>query len=882
MEMKKTIRRKVTSLLLGMVMTALLLTGAVSLWSLYSMRTISEENSTMLGQTAAGDAETALEEMAGDRLFAIAAEKAAYIEEKFNTVIACVDGMAQAAETIYRNPQSYPYRAVPLPKKGSRELAVQLLWSGRLSDKAADMPEVSGSGMTKEFGGGKENIAEEEVFAELYRLGNLQDMLVQYNANNDMISSTYLATASGWMLQADYIAYSKYAGDSDLPEFFEADTRQWYQRACAAEPGQYIYTDVMEDIHEGKDCIVCAKAVRLDGKIVAVAGVGSYLDTIREAVLNTTIGESGYAVMINEKGQVMISGVQSGETAVNANTDLRESSNVLLSEAAEDMVGGGSGLIKLTLDGREVYLAYAPLKGLGWSFVTVMDVEEVIAPARESQQRILDLANDVSGRQNGAIKRTIYLFLGILFAAAVIIGVVSILFTGKLTAPIRRLTQEVRRIDGGNLDNPIHITTGDEVEELGNAFNAMTAQLRQYIKSLAAAAAEKERIRTELSLASRIQADMLPDSGQALQDRKEIALYASMTPAKEVGGDFYDFFSADEDHLVFLVADVSGKGVPASLFMVVAKTLLQSRIKGGDSLAEAVAEVNDRLCARNKNGMFVTAWIGVLTLSTGMLTYVNAGHNPPLLGKGREGYTYLRERGGFVLAGMEGTEYRQKELRLECGDTLFLYTDGVTEANDEKGSLYGEKRLSELLNGRTEAEPRQLAEAVWSDIQDFQGKAEQFDDITMLVLKYRGTSVSRYQNTGAASLLRMEEVQSFVEKSFAEYHVPQKTVRRFLIAFDEIFSNICRYSKAKEAAVECRLENGKAVLVFEDDGVEFDPLERPAPDVKEPLENRKAGGLGIYMVRELMDEVAYERREGKNRLTMAIQAKGKKRQMEKN
>lgn len=894
---KHTIRRKVTRLILGMVLTAFLMTGAVSLWSLYSMRTISEENSTMLGQTAAEDAEAALEEMAGSQLLTIATEKAAYIEEKFNTIIACVNGIAQAAEDIYQNPRDYPDREVPLPQKESSQLAPQLLWSGRLADIAAGLPWVSSGKTAGETG----QVSESELYSELYRLGNLQELLVQYNANNDMISSTYLATVSGWMLQADYIAYSKFSAGSELPDLYEADTRQWYQRACAAEPGQYIYTDVMEDIHEGGYCIVCAKAVYLDGEIVAVAGVGSYLDTVNEAVLNTAIGESGYAFLVNEKGQIMVSGASGGQTAAGAEegADLRESSNPELAAAAADMIGGGTGLKKLTLDGREVYLAYAPLDGLGWSFVTVMDVEEVIAPARESQQGILALTSDVSSRQNGAIKRTMYLFLGILLAAAGVMGVVSILFTGKLTAPIRRLTQEVRRIDGGNLNSPIRIATGDEVEELGNAFNAMTGQLQQYIGSLAAATAEKERIRTELSLASRIQADMLPNSGQALRDRKEISLYASMTPAKEVGGDFYDFFLTDEDHLVILIADVSGKGVGASLFMVVAKTLLQSRIEGSETLAQAVTEVNDKLCAQNKNGMFVTAWIGVLTLSTGLLTYVNAGHNPPLLGNHAEGYNYLKERGGFVLAGMEGTIYRQKKMQMKCGDTLFLYTDGVTEANDENGSLYGEPRLLKLLNSRGITEPDKLANTVWSEIRDFQGKAEQFDDITMLALNYRGAGERqdsqkeentecpkekraaetdilkrRRRNIGPASLSRIESIQSFVEEAFKGYHVPKRIVRMFLIVSDEIFNNVCRHSGAKETAVECGAEDGKAVLVFEDDGVEFDPLKCSAPDVKAPLEDRKAGGLGIYMVRELMDEVTYERKSGKNCLTMAVQLTG--------
>lgn len=718
---KHTIRRKVTNLLLATVFSTLFLTGTVGLWNLYSMREISEKSSTKLGSTAAGDAEAALEEMAGEQLLTIATGKSAYIEEKFNTVIACVNGIAQAAEAIYRNPQDYPDREIPLPVKGSRELAAQLLWSRRLD------------GMTEAL--------TQEQRTEILKLGNLQELLVQYNAGNDMISSTYLATVSGWMIQADYIAYSKYTAGLELPEFYEADTRQWYQNARAAEAGQYTYTDVIRDVHEGRDCIVCSKAVYIDGELVAVAGVGSYLDTVKEAVLNTTIGESGYAFLLNNRGEILVSGAQSGETAAGAdrNADLRESENTALARVAEDMVCGCSGLEKLMLDGREVYLAYAPLENLGWSFVTVMDVEEVIAPAWKSQQGILALTGEISRQQNSAIKRTACLFFLIMMASAVVIGVVSILFTGKLTAPIRRLSEEVARIDGGNLNSPIQINTGDEVEELGNAFNAMTAQLRQYIENLEAVTAEKERIRTELTLASRIQADMLPDSGCARRDREEFSLYASMTPAKEVGGDFYDFFFTDEDHLVVLIADVSGKGVPASLFMVVAKTLLQGRVEGSGKLAEAVAAVNERLCTVNENGMFVTAWIGVLELSTGLLAYVNAGHNPPLLGNSQGIYEYLRERSGFVLAGMENMAYSQKTLQLAGGDTLFLYTDGVIEANDCNGSLYGESRLLELISAHAEERPQQLAEAVWKDIREFQGDAEQFDDITMLALYYRGT-----------------------------------------------------------------------------------------------------------------------------------------------
>ncbi len=712
---KRTIRYKITTLILFMLLTALLIMGAVSLWSLNAMRTLSEESGGRLGQTAAEDAQAALAEMAGKRLLGTAGEKAAYIEEKFHTVIASVNGIVQAAEDIYRNPDSYPDREVPLPVKGSRELAVQLLYSEQLK-------EASG-----------------EQLAELLKLGNLQELLKQYNANNDMISSTYLATESGWMLQADYIAYSKYSGESDVPDFYEADTRQWYSRAFSAEQGECIYTDIMEDIHEGRDCIVCAKAVWIDGKVAAVAGIGSYLDTINEAVLNTTIGKSGYAFLVNERGQVIVSGASQGETAAGAGeySDLRNSKNTILAETAKAMTDGNSGLVKLTLEDREVYLAYAPLKEPDWSFAVVMDVEEVIAPAKESRKEILTMAEKVTEMQDAAVHRTIALFLGLVCCAVVIIGAVSIRFTGKLTEPIRGLTRDVAHINGGCLEGRIHIHTGDEVEELGDAFNRMSDKLQKYINNLAVVTAEKERIRTELSLASRIQADMLPDSDRAFRERKEFKLHTFMMPAKEVGGDFYDFFLTDEDHLAFLIADVSGKGVPAALFMVVAKTLLRSRINGSGTLKEAVEEVNEKLCEGNKNGMFVTAWIGVLTLSTGKVTFVNAGHNPPLFGNSQNGFAFLRERGGFVLGGLPGTKYCMGEFKMHPGDMLFLYTDGVTETTDENGRLYGEGRLRAFLHILGETNPESVIEAVWKDICRFQKTKEQSDDVTMLALCYQ-------------------------------------------------------------------------------------------------------------------------------------------------
>lgn len=883
MKKRKNIRRKITELLLSMVLGVLLLIGGVSVFGLYSMKNVSEESSMKLGQTAAMNAEEALETMAGEQLLGLAVQKTAYIEEKFNTVIACVNGIAQAAEEIYLNPGRYPDREVALPVKDSRELAAQLLWSKRLAG-------VRSRWILSEY--------ETELIDEMHKLANIQDLLVQYNKNNNMISSTYIATESGWMIQADYIAYSKFSEDSYVADFYEADERQWYQRALLTEEGKTVYSDVIEDIHEGGKCIVCSRPVYVNGEIVAVAGVGSYLDTVNEAVLNTVIGESGYAFLINEKGQIMVSGTETGETAASAEEkmSLLESSNRELAKTIEDMVEGKSALTKIPLDGREVYMAYAPLPGLGWSFATVMDVDEVIAPAKHSQQDILTLTDEVSKQQNTSIIRTLLMFLVIILFAAALISITSILFTNRLTEPIRRLSNEVSQIDGGNLDKKIQISSGDEVEELGKAFNSMTAQLKNYINNLAAATAEKERIRTELNLASQIQADMLPDSEHMLTNREEFSLCARMTPAKEVGGDFYDFFMIDENHLGFMVADVSGKGVPASLFMVVARTLLHTRIKSGGTLADAVTKVNDSLCSVNKNGMFVTAWIGILTIPTGILTYVNAGHNPPLVGNKKDGYVYLKERSGFVLAGMDNITYTQKKIQLKQGDTIFLYTDGVSEANNEAGKLYGEERLQILLNNCKKMQPSELTEAVWKGVQEFQGHAEQFDDITMLAINYHGsmenkeepaefaepveikldipdTSDGFREITGPAELYRMQDVQTFLESFLKAARLPKKYIRQILIVSDEIFSNICHYSGAGNVTVGCKSDKEETSIFFEDDGIAFNPLKNAKPDVNEPLEQRKEGGLGIYMVCEMMDEVTYTHKNGKNRLTIVKMTK---------
>ena len=321
-------------------------------------------------------------------------------------------------------------------------------------------------------------------------------------------------------------------------------------------------------------------------------------------------------------------------------------------------------------------------------------------------------------------------------------------FERTLVDPIKRITQAAEnyaqdRLSGSDTVNhfnseTLNIHTGDEVENLSRVMESMEKDLNEYEADLTRITAERERILTELALATRIQADMLPHTFPAFPDRTEFDVYASMAPAKEVGGDFYDYFLIDDDRLCVAIADVSGKGVPAALFMMSTKIILSSYAMLGQSPAEILQKTNESICANNQEEMFVTVWVGILEISTGRLTAANAGHEYPVLKTPDGVFAQLKDKHGFVLGGMDGMTYREYEVRLEPGTKLFLYTDGVPEATSGEYELFGTERMVAALNKEPDAPPRKLLSNVQHAVDDFVRDASQFDDLTMLCLEYYG------------------------------------------------------------------------------------------------------------------------------------------------
>jgi phosphoserine phosphatase RsbU/P len=317
-----------------------------------------------------------------------------------------------------------------------------------------------------------------------------------------------------------------------------------------------------------------------------------------------------------------------------------------------------------------------------------------------------------------------------------------------VVSPVRDLSDHMaafdKRADTLTLE-PFEAKGHDEIAVMAHSFNDMAANIREYVENLRVVTADKQRIATELSVANTIQSAMLPRIFPYAPDRKEFSVYATMEPAKSVGGDFYDFYilhgpEKTGTHLAFVVADVSGKGIPAALFMVIAKSLIKTGAMEGLSPAAILTSVNSQLCENNDAGMFVTVYMGLLELSTGKLTVANAGHNPPLIRRRGGQYEWLRHKSGFVLAGLPGRQYVDVEMQLMAGDRLFLYTDGVTEMQDPQQQLYGEDRLIEALD-KPAAQilgVMELLPYIRSSVDRFADGAEQADDVTMLALDWYG------------------------------------------------------------------------------------------------------------------------------------------------
>ena len=571
-------------------------------------------------------------------------------------------------------------------------------------------------------------------------VANMSELMISLFDMSEQTNSCFIALPEGALLVADDRSAGKFKADGSLTNF-DPQSRPWFWQASLA--GRLVFSDVETDSFTGDIGVVCAAPVYdANGKLAAVVGCDLFLTSMQQAV-QASDEYGGFICVINQYGHVVFSPKTEGSFQVVKGSraeDLRESENTELASLVRDAAAQKTDVRKVTADEQKYYMVGAPIGSIGWTLINIFSAEVAQQPAvmmRESYTTIADEAAATYQESIGHSRTMIMVLLGIL--TVLLIGAALVL--GKrIVRPLNRITKRIAEISETSPEFKMEdqYRTGDEIEVLAESFAELSHKTVEYVKQVARVTAEKERINSELMMAKEIQSSQLPRIFPPFPNNPSFDLYASMTPAKEVGGDFYDFFLIDNDHLAMVMADVSGKGVPAALFMMIAKTLIKNRLQSGETLSNVLANVNHQLLEGNEAGMFVTAWVGVLQLSTGDGIAVNAGHEHPAIRRAGGEWELVKYRHSLALATIEEAKFKEHTFHLGAGDSLFVYTDGVMEATSAEEELMGEERTLAALNRDPGAAPDIVLKNVMDGINTFVAGAEQFDDITMLCLRYNG------------------------------------------------------------------------------------------------------------------------------------------------
>lgn len=713
---RRPIRKKVQTMVLVISVAALLLTSLISVFSMLTIQNRVLSDGKELGDTAATNSESALLAQMEQNLLDIVSSKANLADSELGGFSGYIGQFSAYAEGLYEKSSAFvPVEVLPPYKenKGINKMQRYLA---------------------------NEEIALDDVRGEINLLGNLEHVFSPIiNAESEMITTIYIGTESGFMLSYDSRSDLGDVTDSD-EEYYDYFDSTWY--TTAKESGKIVFTDTYPDSYGRGLTISCAAPFYREKQFAGVVCMDILIEDLNRTIIDIDVGEHSYAMLIDKSGKVIASpNMSSDQTEFD---DIMNDETLPAYEVRDKLMSKEKG-IALTSSG--IYYAYTPVTSANWTFAIHVPASDITEPVEQIRKGINDKTNETATSMNRSILTAILIFIASFILIIAVVVVLARRFARKLTNPLLSLSSDVGKISGGNLNYRAEIHDNDEIGDLAGAFNDMALSLEHYISDLTAVTAEKERIGAELDVARQIQCSMLPCIFPAFPDRNEIDIFATMNPAKEVGGDFYDFFMVDERHLAIVMADVSGKGVPAALFMVIGKTLIKDHTQPERNLGEVFTKVNNLLCEANSEGLFITAFEGVLDLVTGEFDFVNAGHEMPFVCKAGEKFVPHKIKPGFVLAGMEDMKYRAGSLTLSPGDKIFQYTDGVTEATNANNELYGMERLEKVLNTVKEKDPTEILSAVKTDIDEFVAEAPQFDDITMLCLKYKQKMIVKKEDT---------------------------------------------------------------------------------------------------------------------------------------
>ncbi|MCR5417425.1 MAG: SpoIIE family protein phosphatase [Lachnospiraceae bacterium] len=706
---KPSISKKIVFNTISFSVGTLILSTAISFAAIYLIRDSAVSGSSQLGKEASDISSGAMIDELERNISRQVQDKAKLAQDKLGKYSGCVDVAASYAATLIADPFSYPQKPVDFAREeNSGKWTMQLLFASKAIDQDSRLDEV-----------------------EL--LGNMEDVFRPIAEHQENIMSMYLCTEDGVM-----ISYDRYSelGAGEENRYYEFRGSNWYNLARKSS-GESQFTDTYWDGYGRGLTVTCvAPFYGPDGVYAGCVCMDILMKDLNNTMVSDGIVDPTVATMIDGKGDVIASG--------DLDPDAQETFNIFdenrdsdLKDIGQEILDNEQGIIETGKGEEAAYVAYSTIGSTGWKLCIKSPVSTVIEPAYEIKDSINSNTESVVSSVMKGVLTVVQSFLVMIALILLIVTLSTGKMAKRISDPLKRLENDVKNISGGNLDNRTQVNTDDEIGSLATSFNQMTDSLQKYIHDLTEATTREQRIASELSVATDIQLSMLPRNFEEFNSSyEELEIYATMTPAKEVGGDFYDFFPIDDDHIALVMADVSGKGVPAALFMVRAKTIIKNRVLMGGSPAEVLTDANEQLCEGNEGDLFVTVWLAIIELSTGKGIAANAGHEHPALRRADGCFELIKYPHSPAVALMEDMEFKEHEFEIRPGDMLFVYTDGVPEATSAEEELYGEERTVAALNKEQDVSPKRLLEIVKEDIDAFVKEAPQFDDLTMLSLKF--------------------------------------------------------------------------------------------------------------------------------------------------
>ena len=659
-----------------------------------------------------------------------------------------------------------------------------------------------------------------------------------------------------------FSAYSKHSGDSirtiqggsDNYQYFFMD---WYlmpqllDHPCWTEP--YVDLDVATNTSEMVTSY-CQAIKNNEGKLIGVINTSLSLNWLSQTISAVKPYPNSYSIMIGRGGTYFVHPDSTKITRQSIFTQTIEDNDTAMANLGHAMQRGEEGIKRMNIGGKDSYVFYKPLGKTGCSMAIVCPESDIFGGFDRLRRTVMSIV-------------TVGLLLMLYFFIRII--------TRELQ-PLRRLAKEAETIASGNFDTKLpELQRTDEIGQLSNSFAGMQKSLVRYIDELKDTTAEKASIESELQVASGIQMGMLPKDFPTSQERDDVQLYASLTPAKDVGGDLFDFYIRDEK-LFFCIGDVSGKGVPASLFMAVTRSVFRT-VSAHESMPDRiVATLNATMADMNETNMFVTLFVGVLDLPTGRMRYCNAGHDAPLLVG--QGVGMLPCDSNIPAGFMPSWKYTLQETQIFTGTTIFLFTDGLTEAEDATHALFKMERVNEVAKqalANHQEEPRQLIAVMTDAVHQFVGDAEQSDDLTMMAIQY----IKKPRDVRFSKRIilpndtkEVPTLAAFVDEVCEAVGFDAALTMKMNLAIEEAVVNVMEYAYPRgthgDITVEAQANDVRLKFTIIDSGTHFDPTAQADVDTTLSAEDRPIGGLGIHIVRQYMDSINYERISGRNVLTL--------------